>query len=54
MVHLKVLCLTYVFLIVEAGFIYPVRRTAQSALLFVPSLADLFIPTPTRLLQEAF
>ena len=33
---------------------YPVRWTAQSALHFLPSLADLFIPTPTRLLQEAF
>ena len=29
---------------------YPVRWTAQSALHFLPSLADLFIPTPTRLL----
>ena len=25
---------------------YPVRRTAQSAIHFLPSLADLFIPTP--------
>ena len=25
---------------------YPVRRTAQSALHFLPSLTDLFIPTP--------
>ena len=33
---------------------YPVRWTAQSALRFLPSLADLFIPTPTRLLREAF
>ena len=33
---------------------YPVRWTAQSALHFLPSLADLFIPTPTRLLREAF
>ena len=33
---------------------YPVRRTAQSALHFLPSVADLFIPTPTRLLREAF
>ncbi len=33
---------------------YPVRRTAQSALRFLPPLADLFIPTPTRLLREAF
>ena len=32
---------------------YPVRWTAQSTLHFLPSLADLFIPTP-RLLQEAF
>ena len=30
---------------------YPVRLTAQSTLHF---LADLFIPTPTRLLREAF
>ena len=33
---------------------YPVRWTAQSASHFLPSLADLFIPTPTRLLREAF
>ena len=33
---------------------YPVRWTAQSALHFLPSLADLFMPTPTRLLREAF
>ena len=33
---------------------YPVRWTAQSALHFLPSLADLFIPTPTLLLREAF
>ena len=33
---------------------YPVRWTAQSALHFLPSLADMFIPTPTRLLREAF
>ncbi len=33
---------------------YPVRWTAQSALHFLPPLADLFIPTPTRLLREAF
>ena len=33
---------------------YPVRWTAQSALHFLPSLTDLFIPTPTRLLREAF
>ena len=33
---------------------YPVRWTAQSALHVLPSLADLFIPTPTRLLREAF
>ena len=26
----------------------------QRALHFLPSLADLFIPTPTRLLREAF
>ena len=30
---------------------YPVRWTAQNALHF-PPLADLFIPTPTRLLLE--
>ena len=33
---------------------YPVRWTAQSALHFLTPLADLFIPTPTRLLREAF
>ena len=33
---------------------YPVRWTAQSALHVLPPLADLFIPTPTRLLREAF
>ena len=33
---------------------YPVRRTAQSAVRFLPSVADLFIPAPTRLLREAF
>ena len=33
---------------------YPVRWTAQSALHFLPPLTDLFIPTPTRLLREAF
>ena len=33
---------------------YPVRWTAQSAVHFLPPLADLFIPTPTRLLREAF
>ena len=33
---------------------YPVCWTAQIALHFLPSLADLFIPTPTRLLREAF
>ena len=33
---------------------YPVRWTTQSALHFLPSLTDLFIPTPTRLLREAF
>ena len=33
---------------------YPVSWTAQSALHFLPSLTDLFIPTPTRLLREAF
>ena len=33
---------------------YPVRWTAQRALHFLPPLADLFIPTPTRLLREAF
>ena len=32
---------------------YPVRWTAQSASHFLPPLADLFIPTPTRLLREA-
>ena len=31
---------------------YPVR--SQSALHFLPSLTDLFIPTPTLLLREAF
>ena len=33
---------------------YPVHWTAQIALHFLPSLADLFIPTPTRLLRAAF
>ena len=33
---------------------YPVGWTAQSALHFLPPLADLFIPTPTQLLREAF
>ena len=33
---------------------YPVRWTAQSALHFLPPLADLFIPTPIRVLREAF
>ena len=33
---------------------YPVRWIAQSAVHFLPSLADLFIPTPTLLLREAF
>ena len=33
---------------------YPVCWTAQSALHCLPSLADLFIPTATRLLREAF
>ena len=33
---------------------YPVRWNAQSALHVLPSLTDLFIPTPTRLLLEAF
>ena len=33
---------------------YPVQWPAQSALHFLPSLADLFIPTPTRLRREAF
>ena len=31
---------------------YPVRWTAQSAVHFLPSLADMFIPTPTRLLSN--
>ena len=33
---------------------YPVRWTGQRALPLLPPLADLFIPTPTRLLREAF
>ncbi len=33
---------------------YPVHWTAQSDLHFLPPLADLFIPTLTRLLREAF
>ena len=33
---------------------YPICLTAQIALHFLPSLTDLFIPTPTRLLREAF
>ena len=33
---------------------YPVRWTVQGALQFLPSLTDLFIPTPTRLPREAF
>ena len=33
---------------------YPICWTVQSALQFLPSLADLFIPTRTRLLREAF
>ena len=33
---------------------YPVSWTAQRALHFLPSLADMFIPTPTQLLREAF
>ena len=33
---------------------YPVRWTAQSVVHLLPSLADLFIPTPTRLQREAF
>ena len=33
---------------------YLVRWTAQSALHFLTPLPDLFIPTPTRLLWEAF
>ena len=32
---------------------YPARWTAQSASHVLPSLADMFIPTPTRLLLEA-
>ena len=35
-------------------FQYPVRETAQSVVDLLPSLADLFIPTPTRLLREEF
>ena len=31
---------------------YSVRWTAQSASHFLPSLTDLFIPTPTRLLRK--
>ena len=34
-------------------FQYPVRGTAQSVVQLLPSLADLLIPTPTRLLREA-
>ena len=30
---------------------YPVRRTAQNAVHVLPSLANLFIPTPTRFLR---
>ena len=33
---------------------YPVHWTAQSILHFIPWLADMFIPTPTRLLYKAF
>ena len=33
---------------------YPVRWTTQGASHFLHSVADLFIPTPTRLLREAF
>ena len=33
---------------------YPVRWTAESASHFLPSLTDLFISTPTRVLREAF
>ena len=33
---------------------YPVRWTAQSASHFLPSLTDLFILAPTRLLLETF
>ena len=33
---------------------YPVRRSAQSVLVHFTPLADLFIPTPTQLLWEAF
>ena len=33
---------------------YPVRWTAQRSLHFLTSLADLFNPTPTRFLWEAF
>ena len=33
---------------------YPVRWTGQSALHFLLSLTDLFIPAPTRRLREAF
>ena len=45
-----------VYMYVKGSFYiaqYPVRWTAQSALHFLPPLADLFIPTPTRLLREA-
>ena len=33
---------------------YPLCWTAQNALYFLPSQTDLSIPTPTRLLREAF
>ena len=42
-----------VSLVVKEGQ-YPVRWTAQSALHVLPSLIDLFIAIPTRLLREAF
>ena len=46
-----------VYVKVKGMFLYsavhPVRWTAQRVYTF-PPLADLFIPTPTRLLLEAF
>ena len=49
--------LSHFILVLKGSFYiaqYPVRWTAQSALHFLPPLADLFIPTPTQLLREAF